>query len=177
MQPQPQCPPESFPLWIITFSVFSAVLTTGGWGGGGEVSVFPPSFKEMSLVTTHRSTAAASHTELGERTFYITFVSGLHSELCKSTVMLRGYLKAGFDLWWGSGSHAASSTGSGSFRDSNRATGVRKDCRIRPLRILRNERYPVTVRYYYDDYSGEHRGIQVGKINYRVKRISKPRSD
>lgn len=50
-------------------------------------------------------------------------------------------------------------------------------CRIRPLRILGNERYPVTVRYYYDDYSGEHRGIEVGKMNYRVKCISKPRSD
>lgn len=77
----------------------------------------------------------------------------------------------------GSGSRAASGARSDWFRDLNRATGAREDCRIRPLRILRNERYPVTVRYYYDDYSGEHRGIEVGKINYRVKRISKPRSD
>lgn len=105
------------------------------------------------------------------------FISGLYSELRESRVMLCGYLKAGFDLQLGSGSRAASSTCSNSFRDFNRTTGVRKDCRIRPLRILRNERYPVTVRYYYDDYSGEHRGIEVGKINYRVKGISKPRSD
>lgn len=105
------------------------------------------------------------------------FISGLHSELHESPGMLRGYLKAGFDLQLGSGSHAVSSTCSSSFRDFSRTTGVRKDCRIRPLRILRNERYPVTARYYYDDYSGEHRGIEVGKINYRVKCISKPRSD
>lgn len=31
MPPQLQCPSLLFPLWIITFSVFSAVLT--GWGG------------------------------------------------------------------------------------------------------------------------------------------------
>lgn len=59
---------------------------------------------------------------------------------------------------------------------SGTSTGILV-CRIRPLRIRGNERYPVTVRYYYDDYSGEHRGIEVGKMNYRVKCISKPRSD
>lgn len=74
------------------------------------------------------------------------------------------------------GSRGASTAHSDPFRDF-RATDVHKDCRIRPLRILRNERYPVTARYYYDYHSGEHRGIEVGKINYRVKCISKPRSD
>lgn len=91
--------------------------------------------------------------------------------------MLRGYLKAGSGLWLGSGSQAASSACSHSFRDCSGSAGVHRVGRIRPLRILRNERYPVTVRYCYDDYSGEHRGIEVSKINYRVKCISKPRSD
>jgi len=105
------------------------------------------------------------------------FISGLRSELRESTVMLRGYLKAGFDLQLGSGSRAASITCSNSVRDFSRTPGVREDGRIGPLRILRGERYPVTVRYYYDGYSGEHRGIEVGKINYRAKCISKPKSD
>lgn len=58
------------------------------------------------------------------RTFYIMFISGLHSELRRSAVTLRGYLKAGFDLYLGSGSHAARSTCSYSFRDFNRNTGM-----------------------------------------------------
>lgn len=65
----------------------------------------------------------------------------------------------------GFGAHGARSTDSDRFKDFSRATNVHKGCRIRPLRILRNERYPVTARYYYDYYSGEHRGIEVGKIN------------
>lgn len=58
------------------------------------------------------------------RTFYIMFISGLHSELRRSAVTLRGYLKAGFDLDVGSGSHAARSTCSNSFRDFSRNTGM-----------------------------------------------------